>query len=328
MNRWRIWLIGAALLTTLSQASAQERVWNAALDRYEYVCQRCAQWRDRIDAGQTVPRDSLRIMMKELSGVRSNLQYALGEMSPGQRRRFEAIREHYATGKWPEEKTERIEAGGDFSASLEMTGRAQIPGTSPGMTDGAWMSTGAAARKGNGMVSGTGTALQGKHHRHRPGLHPVAGVLAGVYPDFSYGIFAGVTVNQWGFWLKGRSNFHTRKTAYDCLSDGTTHEGYFWSGNGRTVNRHQITLDVSYAFWKPVSIYLGAGYGKRTLCWKDSDGEWARVTDRSWEGLALDAGLLIHPIRKGPARGLSFLIGGSWLPKQYLDVEIGLAWQF
>ena len=178
----------------------------------------------------------------------------------------------------------------------------------------------------------------------------MAGVTVGVYPDLSYGLLAGITLGEWGIFLKGRSNFHWQKTTYGCLSDGTIPAGstpgsptpidnpgdtgstpdggYFWSGDAKAVNRHHITLNASYALWKPVSIYLGAGYGVRTLCWKDSEGQWARVHDRSFRNFALDAGLLIHPISKGPAKGLTFLLGGTWIPRAYLDAEAGLLWRF
>ena len=40
-------------------------------------------------------------MMEELSAVRGELQRAWNEMTPRQRRCFEAIRDRFLTGKWP-----------------------------------------------------------------------------------------------------------------------------------------------------------------------------------------------------------------------------------
>ena len=42
-----------------------------------------------------------------------------------------------------------------------------------------------------------------------------------------------------------------------------------------------------------LSVYAGAGYGRRTLAWQDIDGNWARVSDWSHKGLTIDAGLLL-----------------------------------
>ena len=100
-------------------AQAQERVWNAALDRYEFICRHCNEWRLRLERGESVPRDSLKAMTRELSEVKKNLQYALGDMSPGQRRRFEAIRDLYANGQWTPAAPSPIFSPTDFPACLE-----------------------------------------------------------------------------------------------------------------------------------------------------------------------------------------------------------------
>ena len=348
-------LVVCGLLAGRTPAAGQERMWNAALDRYEYVCRRCADWRERIDQGKPVPKDSLRMLSKELSEVRKNLQYALGDMTPGQRRRFESIRDWFTTGERPEQAPGKITPEGDTLASdlrppLGMTERSR------GIADAERISP----QKSGSNSPKTPVRIGG-----------LAGITVGVYPDLSYGILAGITIGKWCLFVKGRSNFHAQRTSYICLSDGTipaestlpgsatsgssggatgsslgnvtdsnsggatggnsgneASGGYFWSGGEQRINRHQITLDAAYAFCKPVSLYLGVGYGVRTLCWKDSEGDWAQVRDRSYKNVALDAGLLIHPIQKGPAKGLTFLVGGSWVPRNYFDAEVGLAWRF
>ncbi len=368
-------LVVCGLLAGRTPAAGQERMWNAALDRYEYVCRRCADWRERIGQGKPVPKDSLRMLSKELSEVRKNLQYALGDMTPGQRRRFESIRDWFTTGEWPEQAPGRITLEGDTLDSglrppLRIPERFRVkPGMTEkelGMTEGALSSRGITdAERISPQKSGT------KLPKTPVRVGGIAGITVGVYPDLSYGVLAGITIGKWCLFVKGRSNFHAQRTSYICLSDGIipaestlpgnatsgnsggstgsslgdatdsnsggatggnsgneTSGGYFWSGGEQRINRHQITLDASYAFCKPVSLYLGVGYGVRTLCWKDSEGEWARVRDRSYKNVALDAGLLIHPIQKGPAKGLTFLIGGSWIPRNYFDAEVGLAWRF
>ena len=174
--------------------------------------------------------------------------------------------------------------------------------------------------------------------KRRPAAEPVrllpfAGLSMGFYPDLSFGAFAGVEIKRVGVFLKGRTNFRSQSTGYDCLSDGTFAGGFFWGGGEQSILRHQLTLDLSYAVFRPVSVYIGAGYGERKLCWKDSVGQWARVSDRSFRGVALDAGLIIRPVREGAARRLTLLLGCSWMPSSspkqgYLDLEAGVAWRW
>ena len=288
-------------------ASAQERVWNAALDWYEYVCAKCAEWKDRTDRGEPVPKDSLQIMAKELSAVKQNLQSAWGEMTPGQRLRFEIIRDRFATGRWHPEIPSPLP---HLPILCNSVSTPAATGALPGLIR--WMNPPAV------------------HKTVRPRVHIgfIAGLTAGVYPDYSAGGMAGITLGNWGLFLKGRSNFATQATDYECLSDGTTEDGYFWSGDEKKVLRHQMALDVSYTLARPVSLYAGAGYGVRTLCWKDSRGLWALVKDRSFSGLSAEGGVLIHPLSRGPAKGLTVLVGFSWIQGGYVDAEAGLCFRF
>lgn len=322
MHRLRPYLILLLLLAVTSTVSAQERVWSAALDRYEFICRRCADWRERVEEGKPVPKDSLKALTREISALKQNLQYALGDMSPGQRRRFEAIRDWFTTGSWPEYHIDAVSP-----CRITPTGRPRPPR--------GWIKEPLLpiSLRSSGSLPFSG-ALNGPISYRKPLRYPpFAGVTMGVYPDLSWGAFAGIDINRIGIFLKGRTNFRSQPTAYNCLSDGTADGGFFWGGGEQAVQRHQLTLDFSYDILKRVSVYVGGGYGVRNLCWKDVNGQWARVSDRSFSGLALDAGLIVHPVSHGPARGLTLLLGCSWIPTTssnsgYFDVEAGLAWEF
>lgn len=335
MKSGRAYLLALCLLLFATASFAQERAWTAALSRYEFICRRCASWRDAIDRGERVPKDSLQTMTLELKEVRKNLMYVLGDMSPGQRRWFEAVRDWFATGEWPV-TSGPIEGAPDSSASLGMT-RVASPGitgvAAPGMTG--YLSFRPSEARGEiycktgGDTPDSGLQPSPGKTKKKVSCGAVACLTVGVWPDVSGGVMAGVRLDKWCIFIKGRSNFTSQKTSYECNSDGTTDYGYFWSSGAKAVvNRHQVTLDVSYAIANPVSLYIGAGYGVRTLCWQDSEGSWAKVRDRSFRSVALDAGLLVHPVPRGPAKGLTFLAGISYIPRTYLDVEAGLAWRF
>ena len=312
MHRAKAYLVVVFLLLELWELPAQEKVWNDALDRYEYICRRCADWRDRLQQGGKVPRDSLSAMTAELSSLRKNLQWALGEMTPGQRRRFEAIRSWYASGEWPQDTLAQAfppEEG--IAAMLD-----EPPLDKPSLEE---PSLEEIARLLCGSLHGPSV---------KPGPGGIAGLTAGVWPDWSVGVLGGVTIGKWGVFAKARSNFKFRKADYSCRSDGTADGGYIWTSGETCVCRHQVTLDVSYAPIRALAVYAGAGYGDRSLFWQDSDGAWARVQDCSFRGVAVDAGLLVRPFPwKGWDR-ITLLAGVSWLPLRYIDVEAGLAVNF
>ena len=295
---WRYCLYGliwTALSLVPLLSYGQDDRWDRALDRYEVISRHCSEWRGRLERGESVPKDSLASMLIELSTLKSQLQGTSGDMTPGQRRRFEAIRKSFSGEEFATESL------------LNETDRLYAEATTE---------------------DATALTLAQQTTRRMP-VKGVIGASVGVYPDLSYGVWGGVTYSHWGAIIKARSNFLWQKTLYDCRSDGTTEGGYIWTdGKSSKVARHQITLDAIYTPISPLSIYLGAGYGVRTLCWRDSDGAWVRVADRSVAGLALDFGLLIRPIQRPGWEHLTLLVGGTWLPIRYIDAEIGLGWTF
>lgn len=358
MIRLKRYLTVFLLFGNLFLASAQQRVWDDALDWYSHVSAKCSDWRERIDRGESVPRDSLQLMLGELSAVRQELQRAWKDMSPRQRRCFEAIRDRFLTGAWPVDALPSTAPAVSIPVRVDNwnASRARFGVNAAGKMP-FWAENGAALTAGTpseaDFVSTRQAPQSPRHAPHPlpqslqppqalqsphvaqppqalqspPRLAPVAGLVAGAYPDFSMGALLGMSIGpDWAVFVMGRSNFRQRRASYDCLSDGTAGEGFFWGGGEKDVNRHQLTLDVSYALSRPVRLYAGAGYGIRTLCWKDADGAWARVADRSVHGLAFDAGLVILPFR---GTGPSILVGAGFLPGGgYVDAVAGFSWWF
>ena len=84
-----------ALLVSVTVRAQDD--WDSVLDRYEEICSRCIELRERITAGEAVPNAEVTGLLGELSRLRTLIQDSRGRMSAAQRKRFNAIRNRYDT---------------------------------------------------------------------------------------------------------------------------------------------------------------------------------------------------------------------------------------
>lgn len=127
-----------------------------------------------------------------------------------------------------------------------------------------------------------------------------------VVPDFSFGLMTGVLYTA-GFYVHFDSNFRFPQADYTCTSDGQASYGQIWT-TGRT-QRSRLSA-TGGALWHPASwltLYAGAGYGWRSLCWEDVSGRWAQVSDVSPRGVAADLGVVVNIDRFALSAGVSTL---------------------
>ena len=171
---------------------------------------------------------------------------------------------------------------------------------------------------------------QGKSEAHAKGawhapihLQGFAIIQAGIAPELTGGLMLGAGGPSWGGYAGLRSNFRTPcGTDYDCKSDGSTDYGQIWTSGRRRSSRLSIAGGLWYQALKTAKIYAGAGYGRRTVCWEDWHGEWARVTDYSGSGLILDAGLILS------YRRLSLSVGGEVIDFGKWGLQLGAGISF
>ena len=156
--------------------------------------------------------------------------------------------------------------------------------------------------------------------RRKPVGLSVSGIFA--VPDYSGGLMLGWEKYRWGCYVKAVSNFRSPASAYDCLSDGTTSEGYIWTSGRSRVSRLSVTTGLVFRPCDWLSLYTGAGYGSRTLLWEDSSGYWSRVSDRSPSGIAADLGLQFR------LRRLRLSAGISTTAFRTCDCELGAGFCF
>ena len=138
-----------------------------------------------------------------------------------------------------------------------------------------------------------------------------------VVPGVSYGAMVGV-VRKAGIYVRFDSNFHRRDTDYSCPSDGQASYGQIWTTGRSEVVRFAA---AGGALWHPVSwltLYAGAGYGWRNLCWEDISGNWGRVSDASHHGVAADLGAVFSIDRFALSAGVTTIGFGRF------DAMLGL----
>lgn len=146
-------------------------------------------------------------------------------------------------------------------------------------------------------------------------------VSAGFFPQTSFGLMGGY-VKKFGFYVKGRSNFSSMAPEYECASDGKTSFGYIWTSGKQAKSRLTVTGGLLMRATNNIFPYIGGGYGNRAVCWEDSQGQWAKVSDYSCSGVAIDAGIIF---KIGP---VAVSIGVNNTAFRYTDIEAGFGISF
>lgn len=117
---------------------------------------------------------------------------------------------------------------------------------------------------------------------------------AGWHPSqLSLGGMVGF-VRRNGYYAGFRSSFTgTEADGLECDDSGalSTGERPYYSGQSHT-SRLSVTVGYLRRLWHPLYIYVGAGYGSRTLAWETIDGRQVKNTDHSATGVAAEAGVI------------------------------------
>ena len=250
--------------------------WEDLLDRYELICRQCLDLRKRKDAGEDIPSRKLLVLVDELEQLREELRGVTDKMPPAARRRFEAIRRMYASGKYY--NTRPLEA-----ASIPLPVTCSAPSTPPAI-----------------LLQRPGTPVPGNWD---PSFLAVS--ASAVAPEWAYGLLVSHWSRKWGGYAALRSNYSFHRTDYDALSDGTAGTTRIWTSGTSATNRLFITAGPTLRLGKNWGVFGGLGYGFRRLCWEDSQGEWMHIADASPSGLCAEVGIswLHH----------RYILSASWL---------------
>ena len=152
-----------------------------------------------------------------------------------------------------------------------------------------------------------------------------------VAPQLSYGAMIGQMYKGYGWYLKGRSNFHfAPSTSLVCDANGSIDgEKLFFSGN-TSATHYAVSGGFMMNFieqkaknkFNTFGCYIGGGYGKREIQWETADGKWVTYAPTSYKGFAGDFGVL------GSVYGVTLNVGLSTINFRYLELEVGIGFMF
>ena len=142
-------------------------------------------------------------------------------------------------------------------------------------------------------------------------------------PQTSFGLTFG-QVKKAGWYVNFMTNFNFAKGDFKCNDYGYPIESspsFSLIGESST-SRLSLTAGAVLRCAKPFCLYLGAGYGKRSLLWKTSDGSYATADAHSYQGLAVDAGAMLH------FDGFSLSLGAASVGFGYWEAKLGIGINF
>lgn len=222
--------------------------------------------------------DDFVAMNKELQSVEA-------DMTVVQRLRFSAISSWFSTGVEPQETDTALP-----QLSCNLAGKSLVATTG----------SHAAIAEVPSMQAGLPA------HRYVDPRRNLILMSSFAVPDFSCGLIAGYQYGRWGGYAGFRSNYVSAKTSYSCLSDGSLPDwGSMWSTGRSRKSNLSITAGCLIGLGARFSMYVGTGYGWRTLAWEDVDGEWAEISDWSHRGVAFETGAIFIWKRLAVSAGIS-----------------------
>jgi opacity protein-like surface antigen len=140
-------------------------------------------------------------------------------------------------------------------------------------------------------------------------------------PQASFGLTLG-SVKKLGWYASLSSNFKFVKADYECDYEGNISglsSEYSYSGQ-KSTSRLGATAGMVFRIYDPLYAYVGGGYGSRNVFWQLENGSWVKCTDDSYQGIAIDAGLMLH------FKGFGFSLGVQTIGVKYLEAKIGVGY--
>ena len=308
--------------------------YDKALDKYAVICDRCVALRAKVEAGESVQTESLRILLGELSSLRKTLSNATGKMSAAQSARFEAIKAKYMQGMRAFEKrpdrpafssirkinpvTEPVEVTAMAHQTVSLRRLVSPVEPQARRPEKHSRHTEMQVKQSGGQT----LRLEGQTRSPKEGFKLTILADAGIVPSASYGAMAVMTWRGVGAYVNYRSDFRKNEYSYTCTSGGDTEYGRIWATGESRVSRTVATAGLAMWTSRRFGFYAGAGLSSSTRCWEDISGEWAKVEDKSYRGIAADGGILLT------FKPMALSVGMVSDFRGHADVQIGVGVRF
>lgn len=323
MRNLLLFLLLSVCLLVGQPAFAQSSRLDSALDRYEQICDRCIQLRDRSLRGEQIAPEELRSLLEQVSSLRTALQDGAVDMTAAQRQRFETIRNRYTAAFQPSAGSSQAVPAREIIALPAAIWRQEVMAASPSTLEYLNFALDGNTAEENRDTQGITRVQLKKYEPYASRAKFSVLALAGWRPEaMSYGAMVCYTAGRFGAYLKGRFNFAPAASAYNCLSDGTSSGHIIWTTGNESHKAWAAGGGAIVRIAGPLSIYAGSGYGKLSILWEDSAGKWAQVEDLSQQGICADAGLMLS------AGMFTALVGVSSIKLKKPTVEVGLGVRF
>ena len=146
-------------------------------------------------------------------------------------------------------------------------------------------------------------------------------------PQTSFGLTIG-SAKRFGWYASFGTNFNfNNSTTFKCTGNGQIYNSSFGEYHfvgSQKASRLSATAGMVFRISNPLYAYLGGGYGHRSLFWEFYDSSmnynWVKNTDYSYQGLALDAGFMLH------FNGFGFSVGAQTIGFSYIEAKIGIGY--
>ena len=245
------------------------------LNQYELLCGECLDLKERVNSGISVSRIEASGTIERFVEMNAEIKKTTGSMTEAERTRFEAINRWFSTGIRP--------------AVLDHIPMYAISPVAVRLLEVPYDRSFAFAPE-------EGDPAEAPLTEEIKDLKTF--LLATLsLPQTSYGAMLGLQYGNWGGYIRFSSSFRRSSPDYTCTSNGIISNGSgagmpFWPGGDSLTSDMKASAGALYGPLGWLSIYGGLGYGCSYLDWNDIDGNWARVEDLSFKGLAAEAGIL------------------------------------
>lgn len=248
--------------------------WDIVLDKYDEICTTCIELREMIGRGENVPAVKISSLLGEMRVLRERLKDSSSSMTPRQRKRYEDIRDSYAShfGNEPEARQEK--------SSLI-----------PRMSTDQFISEAVSLKTDELLAATQFEQVQSRDRKFHFGMSGTCTFSS----EMQYGLMLSGSYKKVGGYISASSNFQSLTPSYKCNSSGEIEGGGAFWGNGEIAHSlFTVCAGPTYRICNYLDVYAGAGLFYKQTLWKDAVGNWAEVIDLTHRSLCGEAGIMAN----------------------------------